>query len=116
MGRTRSSSVFQQQFPLFHALIAGDAEAVTALCATSEAAKCGPGNLSALMLALLLGRDEHLQQLLVAGAPLDAKLTLSSSDAEMRMWLTATQLTDSAVVRQEVRAVLKENLNQGTAH
>ena len=116
MVRTRSRSSFEHEFPLFHALIAGDAARVPPLCTPQKAAKCGPGNLSAPMLALLLGRDEHLAQLLAAGAPLDAKLTLSSSDAEMRMWLTATQLTDSAVVRQEVRAVLKENLNQGTAH
>ncbi|GAB4815882.1 hypothetical protein N2152v2_002928 [Parachlorella kessleri] len=113
MVRKHSRASFEDEFPLYHALIVGNAAAVAALYAAGEAAKCGPGNLSVLMLALLLHKDEQLPQLIAAGAPLDVALTLGSTDVQMQNWLAAAQLTDSAVVRQEVRAVLQEKLKLG---
>ncbi|GAB4815881.1 hypothetical protein N2152v2_002927 [Parachlorella kessleri] len=113
MVRTRSRASSEDEFPLFHALIAGNATTIAALCTTKEATKCGPGSLSAVMLTLLLDRDTYLPQLIAAGAPLDVPLTLSSANAEMQQWLAAAQLTDSAVVRQEVRAVLQGNFKRG---
>ncbi|GAB4815858.1 hypothetical protein N2152v2_002904 [Parachlorella kessleri] len=110
-----ASSAFQQDFPLFHALITGDAASVASLCTPSEAAKCGPGNLSALFLALLLGRDEQVPQLIAAKAPLDARLMHDYSDGPLRVWLAAAQLTDKAV-RVEIcrgRGALELALCQG---
>ncbi|GAB4815871.1 hypothetical protein N2152v2_002917 [Parachlorella kessleri] len=113
---TRAESAFELEYPLFHALIAEDAQAVTALCASGEAAKCGPGNLSALMLALLLGKDQQLPQLMAATAqcsraqggtvkaPLDACLTGSFSDPQLEKWLTAAHLKDMAVMRHQLVA------------
>ncbi|GAB4815883.1 hypothetical protein N2152v2_002929 [Parachlorella kessleri] len=113
MVRTRSRASFEDDFQLFHAIIAGNAATVAALCATGEAAKCGPGNLSALMLAILLDRDSVVPQLTAAGAPLDVALTLSSTAAEMHMWLAAAQLTGDAAVRHEVRTVLQYKMKPG---
>ncbi|GAB4815987.1 hypothetical protein N2152v2_003033 [Parachlorella kessleri] len=102
MVRTRGKSVFQEEFPLFHALSSGDTAAVAALCTPQEAVKCGPGGLSVVMLALLLDTDELLPQLIAAGVPLDATLSLSFHDGEMHKWLAAAELTNRAVIRQEL--------------
>ena len=99
---TRGKSAFQQEYPLFHALSFGDAAAIPTLCTPQEAAKCGPGGLSVLMLALLLGADEHLPQLVAAGAPLEATLCLKFTDSKLHQWLAAAQLTNRAVFRQQL--------------
>ncbi|GAB4815860.1 hypothetical protein N2152v2_002906 [Parachlorella kessleri] len=79
------------------------------LCTPSEAAKCGPGNLSVTFLALLLGRDQFIPELIAAKAPLDARLTHNYGDGPLRAWLAAAQLTDKAVRVQmsKVRSALE---------
>ncbi|GAB4815861.1 hypothetical protein N2152v2_002907 [Parachlorella kessleri] len=104
MVLTRRSSALQQTFPLLHALVAGDAARIAATCTQQEAAKCGPGNLSALMLAIVLDWDPVIPHLIAAQVPLDAKLTHSYSEAQVQKWLAAAQLTDRAVLRQELVA------------
>ncbi|GAB4815872.1 hypothetical protein N2152v2_002918 [Parachlorella kessleri] len=113
---TRARSAFQLEYPLFDALIAGDAQAVAALCTSYEAAKCGPGNLSAVMLAVLLSRDQQLPLVIAATgqcskaqggaveAPLDVPLTQSFDDPQLQKWLTVAQLKDMAAMRDQLIA------------
>ncbi|GAB4815707.1 hypothetical protein N2152v2_002753 [Parachlorella kessleri] len=104
MVRTRGAATFQQQFPLFHALITGDASRVAPVCTRQEAAKCGPGNLSATMLAVLLDTPSPAFQKLASRAPLEARLSLGASDSDLHNWLDLAQVTDSAALRQQLVA------------
>ncbi|GAB4815859.1 hypothetical protein N2152v2_002905 [Parachlorella kessleri] len=118
MVLTRRSSALQRTFPLFHALIVGDAACIVATCTPQEAAKCGPGNLSALMLAILLDRDPFVPQLIAAQVPLDTTLTHSYSEAQVQKWLAAAQLTDRGLLRFELvagRSALDIALSLGKA-
>ncbi|GAB4816124.1 hypothetical protein N2152v2_003170 [Parachlorella kessleri] len=87
-----SAPNFQQEYPLFRALACNNTAEADKLSTPAEVRKCGPGNLSALMLALLLDADQLVPRLLAAGTPVNARLSLDHRDSQLSSWLAAMGL------------------------
>ncbi|GAB4822321.1 hypothetical protein N2152v2_009367 [Parachlorella kessleri] len=83
----RAAYEFQQQYPLFAALLLQQRGAISKLCGGPLAAALGPGSISVLHVCALVNDAASVEPLVAAGASLNASLTLSWVDPGLRRWL-----------------------------